>query len=372
MASTVHPATILTGTGSLGYLSERYHVKKALQSLWPTLVFIPFASEGGENAWLTIPVRRGRKVVFYRLPVPTADVTALGESANDPSPKEISASVVSTDTSEYANDVIVTDWSEDTLIRSAVGVATENMTEMAALSFNQLIYNAITANGTAKFARLSADSNKVSANTVMDTCKLTKRGLEELELYLHATKVRPYRDGLYKYAAAPACIKDIRGEATAVIGWADWLIQSHKASEDEVRGWEVGSMAGFKVVETTELNSIISAAMSGGGATSFAYYNVWGGYESVGAVSLAGANLPMPPKGAVTPKLKEMSAWRPERANIQIIKKPPGSAGIHDPLNRRGYVGYKFATAIKVLLSSACGYHLCGSKNSPSGVANGA
>lgn len=369
MAATITMNTIsveVKTSSSLLYLMERYHVKEALSALWPTLVYVEFASEGGPNSWLTIPVHRGEKVVFWRPPVPTVDTTALIYSANDPAPLGVSATVVSGTCLEYVNGTILTDWSIDTPVKSSVDVAMENMTEKAARSFNALIYAAISGTGTARFSKLSADGGKVSANTLTAACILDKRQLEELAFYLHANKIRPYRDGYYKYAVAPACVKDLRGEATQIVGWSDWI--NRHMQGDETRGWEIGSICGFKMIETTEITAILSASMSAGSSGDHAYYNAWAGYESIGAVSLAGKNLPGPPKGAKTPKLKSMQTWKPQDANIRLIVKPPGSAGVHDPWNRRGHVGYKFCTLIKVLDSIRCGYHLCGSKGSATGT----
>ena len=349
---------------------ERYHVREALRALWPTLVYVPLAEEGGSNAWLTIPVKRGKTVVFWRPPIPTADTTEIGESAVDPTPLGISASVVSGTAAEYANSVVITDWSFTTPIKSAQEVAIENMAEKAARSFNILIYGKVSGGGTAKYSKLSADAPKTIVSNITDKCILDKRQLEELAFYLRASKVRPYRDGLYKYVSAPACIKDLRAEATAVVGWNDALAAARMKSAMEMRGWEVGNMCGFKITETTEINSVISTSMSAGDAYSYGYYNTYAGFESVGAVSLAGSNLPKPPKGAKTPPTKKMQDWKPANANIQLIIKRPGGAGLHDPLNRRGSIGYKFNTLVKVLNATCCGPHFCGSTGSPTGTAN--
>ena len=230
-------------------------------------------------------------------------------------------------------------------------------------TFNTLIQATISANGVDKYCGAS----KTSASQVMSDDVLDRANLDNLAFYMHANNVRPYDDGRYKIVIHPACTKDVRADTGADAMFS--LVKYMMTKEDEqYKRFYVGDMSGFKIMESTEINSVVSTALSGGTANTFGYYNIFSGYEGVGAVSIAGTNLlPTPPSQGTGQLLRKSPRWDPRQSNFQIIVKRPGAQSTDNPLNRRATVGFKFVTVVKVLDSTRCGIFFAGSANKPTG-----
>ena len=357
MAVTIRTPTVNTGSGSLGPMISQHWSQKALRQLYPSLVMAELVMEGGDNAYLRIPKRKGKVVHFWRDPVFSADYTSTNESADDPAAASYVMSAVSATVAQYLKHSVASDLTEEIGIKSAIDRLARAHTFGGLRTFHGLIGGAISAGGTDYYC-----GDATSASDLTATDILTTRELEIMVMKLRANNIPVYPDGLYKMICHPVAIHELRADTGTNNFWD--LVKYISLHEEQKRMFSVGrNIAGFKILESTEIVSTDAISASSG----YGFYNIWSGYEGIGAVALEGSYVPGPEKKAVKNPL-EKSSFEPSKSNFQIIVKLPGSAGTADPFNRRITVGRKMWTAVKVLQAKACGYLLSGSTFSSTGA----
>ena len=336
MAVTVRTPSVTTASTSLGYMVAEYWERKAIDELYPSLVFTDIARDGGDPCWLNIPAKKGQLVHFHLMPVADIVTAAIAESADDPAAETMALSTISAQCAQYGKYTVLSDIVDAVALKSALGEAAEMMALQGMRSFDNYIYRTITGNAGAKYCGSATAASAMSATDV-----LTRDELETVLLSFKNRKVQTFQNGKYKYFAHPTTLKDMRGE-TDDGSWYD--VVKRMQSGNELRSGEVADMAGFRIVDTTEIAN--TTAISG---TGYAYKNVAAGYQSVGAVSLGAAA--KPPKNGSGFEKNRRPGFKPPR-NIKVIIKGLGTGGTADPLNRRATVGWKWNSVVKVLDSN--------------------
>ena len=356
MALTIRTPSVNTGSSSLGPMIAQHWSEKALRQLYPSLVMAELVMEGGSNAYLRIPKRKGKIVHFFRDPVFAADYTTTNESADDPAAASYVMSAVSATVAQYLKHSVASDLSESVGIKSAADRLARAHTFGGLRTFHGLIGGAISAGGTGYYCGDATEAADLTATDI-----LTTRELEKMVMKLRANNIPVYPDGLYKMVCHPVAIHELRADTGTNNFWD--LIKYISLHENQKRMFNVGrNIAGFKILESTEIVSTAAISASSG----YGFYNIWSGYEGIGCVALEGSYVPGPDKKS-EPNVLERSSYEPSKSNFQIVVNLPGSAGTADPFNRRLSVGRKMWTAARVLQSSACGYLLSGSAYSSTG-----
>jgi N4-gp56 family major capsid protein len=328
---------------------------KALKQLYPSLVMVELVKNSSENAYLTIPARKGQKVNFWRDPVLAASYTTINESADDPTAISYQMSAVSAQVSMYMRHAVISDLSESIGLKSAIDRIARGLTYGAFRTFNGIVGGAVSAGGTTYYC-----GDATSAADLTATDILSKAELEVLQMKLHANNVPVYPDGNYKMICHPVAIHELRADTGTNNFWD--IVKYISLHEEQKRDFQVGKIAGFMLYESTEV--VNTSAISG---TGYGYYNLWSGYEGVGCVSIGGQYTDRPPKETL-PNLVKKSKFEPSKSNFIIKVKLPGSAGTADPGDRRASVAYKMYTAAKVLNSTCCGNLLSGSARASTGA----
>lgn len=357
MAVTVNTPSVNVGSSSLGAMVAQHWSQKALRQLYPALQAVELVRDSGENAYLTIPARRGQKVNFFRDPVVAKSFSTINESAADPSPIAYVMSAVSASTSMYMQQVVISDLSESIGLKSAIDRVARGLAFAGLSTFNGIIGGALSASGTKYYCGDATSAADLTASDI-----LSKAELEILQMKLHANNVPTYPDGTFKMIAHPVTIHDLRADTGSNNFWD--IVKYISLHEEQKREFQVGKIAGFKVMESTEI--VTTSAISASSGTG--YYNLWCGYEGVGCVALGGKYTTPPKKGTLSRKDVGTGSWEPSQSNFFIIVKLPGSAGSADPGNRRASVAYKMFTTAKILNSKCAGVLLSGSTRNSTGA----
>jgi len=357
MAVTVQGASINTGSSSMGAMVAQHWSKKGLLLAYPTLNFIDFAREGGRNAWLKIPARKGNVINFYKEPVDDPSYTTYNESADDPSPATWVLTASSATASLYLKSRVLTDLGEGIALVSPTQRVAKGLAFWGMRTFNGLIGGQMSAASVSATDYYCDDATSAADITATDV--LTRAELDILAMKLEANNVRTYMDGLWKYRAHPVTLQAIRADTGTNNFWE--LIKYVNEVKGIREDFLVGRTSNFEIKSSTE---VVSTSVISG--TGWGFYNLWSGMEAIGATDLAGANLPGKDVKGTPDRMVKKPKWEPNKANFHInIVQPGGQA---DPHNRRIKVGAKLWVGLKVLNTGWCGYHMAGSAYSYLGV----
>jgi N4-gp56 family major capsid protein len=356
MSVTQNTPTVNTGTSSLGPMIAQHWVEKGLRQLLPSVVLHELAADGGPNSYIRIPARKGKVLHFHRSPILTPSYTAINESADDPTPDSFAMTGVSASVAMYGRVIVTSDLAEGIPLKSALMECGKGLALAGLRTYANLIGGEASANGTKYYCGDATSNLDLTATDI-----LSRAELEKLQMKLHANNVPSYEDGSYKIVCHPVAIHELRGDTATNSLFA--LSQYINLHEGEKRDFVVDRVAGFKVMESTDISATSSISASSG----YGYQNIWSGYEGVGCLSLAGANLPGGTKKTLE-KMTKKPRFDVSRSNFELIIKLMGSAGTADPLNRRATTGFKLWTAAKVLQSQACGMLMSASAYSQTGA----
>jgi len=335
--------------GSMDAATAQHWEKEALDTLRPNLICAEFAKRSGRAGVKRIPVREGDIINMWRLPELDAQTTPLAETAADPNASNISAAAVTARCADYADYVNVSHKLPVVAVADPFGEFGAALRFGAMKTLDGLLRTEMTDNGTALYFDGETAALSAASTLSATTHKLTRAVLESIATKLKVEKVPVFpKTGAYLYGSHPYTIKDARGD-TGTGGWLD----VEKALRDQpahLRGAFIGRIAGFDVLESTEI-----ATAADGASSTTVYRNLYGGYGGLAYVSLAGN---WTPPEARTGDLIRKAGYKPPTKNIRLIYKGYKEGGPSNPLERRATLGYLFTTAAKVLEAARCGTHL--------------
>lgn len=206
----------------------------------------------------------------------------------------------------------------DRLILEAYDNITEAIHEVlgynAGLTFDTLQRNQMAGNMTTQYTGTAVSEITVSvACAAIDFRKAAKS--------LQTLAVLPFEDGCYHGLLHPATSADLQADSTAG-GWLDVnKYVSIDKEHNKLLNGEIGKMFNIRFQTTPNV------ATGVGAASAVTYHNWVIGKQAVGSVDVA-------------------------NEGVEKIVHMPGDAGVADPLNLTGSIGYKFYSVFPVLDSN--------------------
>ncbi len=296
-----------TNTSGLNDASAIFYDRTLLEFLQMPLFF----QESAEKR--PMPGKNGTQIQFLRPVTLAVATTAITEGTNPDGALWNTTKILATPL-QYGNYVAFS----DRLILEAYDNITEAIHEVlgynAGLTFDTLQRNAMDANMTTQFTGTAMSEGTVdTACAAVDFRKAAKA--------LQTLAVLPFEDGCYHGLLHPATAADLQADSTAG-GWLDVnkYISIEKNHEKVLRG-EVGKMFNIRFQVTPNVKT-------GTGANSAVTYHNWViGKQAVGSVDVA-------------------------NEGVEKIVHMPGDAGVADPLNLTGSIGYKFYSVFPILDSN--------------------
>lgn len=297
----------LTSTSGLNDASAIYYDRVLLEFL----KFPLFFQESAEKR--PMPGKNGTQIQFLRPVTLSVATTPITEGTNPSGALWNTTKILATPL-QYGNYVAFS----DRLILEAYDNITEAIHEVlgynAGLTFDTLQRNQMQGNMTIQYTGSAITELTVSvACAAIDFRKAAKS--------LQTLAVLPFEDGCYHGLVHPATAADLQADSSAG-GWLDVnkYVSIDKEHEKVLRG-EIGKMFNIRFQATPNI------ATGVGAAAAVTYHNWVIGKQAVGSVDVA-------------------------NEGVEKIVHMPGDAGVADPLNLTGSIGYKFYSVFPVLDSN--------------------
>jgi N4-gp56 family major capsid protein len=260
----------------------------------------------------TIPGNAGVSVKWNRFTPLAVATTALTEGSTNPTPKDMSTTVVSTTMATYGNYTAVSDLfnltSLDVNLKEHVEVHGQNCGE----TLDTLIRNELSAGGTTQFANGKADMT-----SLLSTDTLTGAEIRKAVRILKLAKAQRFDNGYFRGIIQPNCSYDLFGNT-------EWLNSiSIYTDPTQLKAGIVGKLHGVEFVETN------NGASGASGSLSTTIYDTYiFGKNAYGTVSLE------------------------NQPGNRIYVKTPGPQDTSNPLDIYSTVGWKAYFAVKTLNSA--------------------
>lgn len=295
------PNTQTTESTDLSAEMKVYYEKELLRNAKPNLVHSQFSKKH------KIPKGSGKKIEFRKY-----DAVKYPENADGtpktlvegitPDGNKLKVTPVDATIEQYGDYVTLSDLLELTAIDNNILEATDALSNSAALLYDRLTRDQITAGTNVQYA------NDVSGrNAVVDKISIA-------DIYKAVNTLKrnnaPKIDGDYIGIIHPDVSTDIQLDT-------NWRSTHEYAKPEELYEGEIGKIAGVRFVETSN-----AQVFNEGGKGVYATLII--GKDAYGEVELEGGGL-------------------------QHFVKQLGSAGSADPLNQRSTVGYKFSHTALIL-----------------------
>lgn len=297
----------LTSTGGLNDASAIFYDR----TLLTFLEFPLFFQESAEKR--PMPGKNGTQIQFLRPVTLSVATTALTEGTNPNGALWNTTKILATPL-QYGNYVAFS----DRLILESYDNITEAIHKVlgynAGLTFDTLQRNQMDGNMTTQYTGSAVSEITVSvACAAVDFRKAAKS--------LQTLAVMPFEDGCFHGLLHPATAADLQADSAAG-GWLDVnKYVSIDKEHNKVLNGEIGKMFNIRFQVTPNVQT-------GTGAASAVTYHNWViGQEAVGSVDVA-------------------------NEGVEKIVHMPGDAGVADPLNLTGSIGYKFYAVFPVLDSN--------------------
>jgi N4-gp56 family major capsid protein len=297
----------LTSTSGLNDASAIYYDRVLLEFL----KFPLFFQESAEKR--PMPGKNGTQIQFLRPVVLSVATTPITQGTNPDGALWNTTKILATPL-QYGNYVAFS----DRLILEAYDNITEAIHEVlgynAGLTFDTLQRNQMAGNMTIQYtgSAMSEGATAVACSAV-DFRKAAKA--------LQSLAVLPFDDGCFHGLMHPATAADLQADSTAG-GWLDVnkYISLEKNHEKVLRG-EIGKLFNIRFQASPNI------ATGVGAGSAVTYHNWVIGKQAVGSVDVA-------------------------NEGVSKIVHMPGDAGVADPLNLTGSIGYKFYSVFPVLDSN--------------------
>lgn len=297
----------LTSTSGLNDASAIFYDRTLLEFLQFPLFF----QESAEKR--PMPGKNGTQIQFLRPVTLAVATTAITEGTNPSGALWNTTKILATPL-QYGNYVAFS----DRLVLEAYDNITEAIHEVlgynAGLTFDTLQRNQMDGNMTTQYT-----GTAVSEITVDTACAAVD--FRKAAKALQTLAVLPFEDGCFHGLLHPATSADLQADSTAG-GWLDVnkYISIEKNHAAMLRG-EIGKMFNIRFQVSPNIKT-------GTGAASAVTYHNWViGKQAVGSVDVA-------------------------NEGVEKIVHMPGDAGVADPLNLTGSIGYKFYSVFPVLDSN--------------------
>ena len=296
------PNTNVTTDSGLSVENKTFYDMTLIDEATPNLVHDQFAQVRD------IPKNGGKKIEFRKFASLPKATTPLTEGVT-PDGKKLEASSIEAEVSQYGDYIVQSDILELTSIDNTIVEATKILGNQAGLTLDTITRNVLQS-GTNVYYCPKGDGTEVKSRTDLDdTCVLTVDVLKRCAAFLKKNNA-PKINGKYVAIIHPFVAYDLMSDD-------EWKYPHQYADPKNIYEGEIGEIAGFRFVETSEAkvyaNGIFGTILLGANA--------------YGTTKLTGGGL-------------------------QTIIKQLGSAGVADPLNQRSSIGWKATKTAEILVEA--------------------
>ena len=236
--------TVGTGAGAAVFLAK-YWDKLLLDNLYPDLYFYQFADRK------VLPANFG-KVIFFTKWKKLGAAVGLAENTAAVTTSGFSATMVSAQVSGYAKPVKFTDFLLMTSVSDIVQGATQETAKALALKMDTVTRTTISAAGTLRIAQGQATKG-------ISVCGMRAGDLIAAASVLRNKNAKTFRDGSYGCIANPNQIYDLQSNTVAG-NWTDINKYGTGEALNAIYRGEIGKMYGVRVVESSAVPKLVSAA----------------------------------------------------------------------------------------------------------------
>ena len=294
-------------TDSSGIAAEfkTYYDERLIRKTGPNLVFAQFATKK------PLPAGKGKTIEFRGFK--DLDTTAKNYKLTEgvtPDASKLEMYTLTATVAQYGNYVIITDMVETTAIDPMVTECVDILASQAEIVLDKLIRNAILADEEVAqhYARDVDDTEELT----VEGHKISVADIRKIVAYLKRVNA-PKIEGAYPLILHT----DVASDLTADEEYKE--LYKYLKPETLASGY-VGDVAGARIYEST--NAMITTNEAGNVAIYHCHLVAQGAY---GCVNLKGGGL-------------------------RTIIKQVGSSGVADALDQRGSIGWKAASATRVLV----------------------
>ena len=296
------PNTNVTTDSGLSVENKTFYDMTLIDEATPNLVHDQFAQVRD------IPKNGGKKIEFRKFASLPKATTPLTEGVT-PDGKKLSVTSIEAEVSQYGDYIVQSDILELTSIDNTIVEATKILGNQAGLTLDTITRNVLQS-GTNVYYCPKGDGTEVKSRSDLDdTCVLTVDVLKRCAAFLKKNNA-PKINGKYVAIIHPFVAYDLMSDD-------DWKYPHQYADPSNIYEGEIGEIAGFRFVETSEAkiyaNGIFGTILLGANA--------------YGTTKLTGGGL-------------------------ETIIKQLGSAGVADALNQRSSIGWKATKTAEILVDA--------------------
>ena len=296
-------------TGDFNTLAVPLLKKKFLSILRADLQFAKFGQEEIQGKHMGTTCR------WFR-PVDIAPKTTPLTEGVTPNDSEFTIGNIEATLAQYGDYSIISDWTEDTRIKSIIEVGMGLMQREAVDLIDRLIRDELYGSTNIRYAGSTVDTPVTTAAAVQTARnKLTSQELRNVHKQFSGDNVPVMMDTLYAGIIHPFCEFDLQGESTA----NSFVQLAAETKNDFLMKGMIGHAYGVMLYRSTNILPGENA-----GSDDQVYRNVFLGKEAFGKSMLTGNR-------------------------VDFITKMVGSSGTEDPLNQRSTVGFKLNYVAKRL-----------------------
>ncbi len=296
------PNTNVTTDAGLSAENKTHYDMTLIDEAGPYLVHDQFGQKR------PIPRNGGKKIEFRKYASFPKALTPLTEGVT-PNGRKLSVSTIEAEVSQYGDYVTLSDVLDLTAIDNNALEATKQCGRQAGLTLDTVTRNVLQS-GTNVYYCGGKDSRK--SLTVAD--KLTVADVKKIAAILKAANA-PKINGSYIGILHPYASHDLMSDP-------EWIDAHKYATPENIYEGEIGKVAGFRFVETSEAAIYKDETCPDGLAVFGCLFLAEGAY---GVTEVTGGGL-------------------------QTIIKQLGSSGVADALNQRSSVGWKAIKTAEILV----------------------
>ena len=296
------PNTNVTTDSGLSVENKTFYDMTLIDEATPNLIHDQFGQERD------IPKNGGKKIEFRKFASLPKATTPLTEGVT-PDGKKLTASSIEAEVSQYGDYIVQSDILELTTIDNTIVEATKILGNQAGLTLDTITRNVLQS-GTNVYYCPKADGTEVDSRAALDdTCVLTVDVLKRCAAILKKNNA-PKINGKYVAIIHPFVAYDLMTDD-------EWKYPHQYADTSNIYEGEIGEIAGFRFVETSE------AKVYDGGV----FGTLLLAANAYGTTKITGGGL-------------------------ETIIKQLGSAGVADPLNQRSSIGWKATKTAEILIDA--------------------
>lgn len=308
--------TNVTTDSALSTEMKTYYSNYMIKNAEAVLVHDQFAQKE------PIPKNGGKTVEFRRYTKFPKALTPLTEGIT-PDGRKMTVTNVTATVAQYGDYVTISDMLQMTALDNNIVQATRLCGIQAGETMDTITREVLVGGTNVQYANGEvAARNLLKGQQATTNHYMTTATLRRAKRNLKAAGVPTLEDGMYVAIMHTDCVTDLMGDT-------QWQDAAKFGKPEQLFKGEVGSIAGFRIIETTEAKVFVNGGAkkadgtAGDGTTTCVdvYATMCLGTDGYATTEITGGGL-------------------------EHITKQLGSAGTGDPLNQRATVGWKATKAV--------------------------